>query len=174
MQWDAIAAIAELVAAFGVIVSLVYVAFQVRQNTRQIDQNTRASQAAAFDSSITHAMVARQAIFENEDVARIYHRGSLDPDSLSEEEWMRYRLMLHNALWSIWNLQSQAQIGTLASETWQAQHATLRRVVASPGARRFWAHYGEEFGPTFRREVERILVELGAEGDTVDAERRSR
>ena len=34
MNWDAIAAIAELLAAVGVIVSFVYLAQQIRQNTR--------------------------------------------------------------------------------------------------------------------------------------------
>ena len=34
MSWDAIGAVAELLGAFGVIASLVYLANQMRQNTR--------------------------------------------------------------------------------------------------------------------------------------------
>jgi hypothetical protein len=116
-----------------VVVSLIYLAFQIRQNTSQIDQNTRAAQATAFDSSIAHTMVARQAIFENEDVARIYDQGSLDPESLSQQEKTRFRLIVHNILWSIWNLQSQAQVGGVATETWQAQRMILRRILMAPG-----------------------------------------
>ena len=33
MNWDAIGAIAEVVAAIGVILTLIYVAIQIRQNT---------------------------------------------------------------------------------------------------------------------------------------------
>ena len=164
MSWQDLGSIGELVSAVAVVVSLVYLAFQIRQNTSQIDQNTKAAQATALDSSITHAMVARQAIFENEDVARIFHQGSIDPESLSEEELLRYRLIIHNVLWSIWNLQSQAQAAELSAETWQAQIAILRRLLSSKGTRWFWTNYGEEFGTSFREVVVEILADLGDEG----------
>ncbi len=40
MNWEAIAALAELAAAIGVVVSLVYLALQVRQNTDQVRLNS--------------------------------------------------------------------------------------------------------------------------------------
>ena len=39
MNWDAIIAVTEIVATVGVIVTSVYVAVQVRQKSRLIDQN---------------------------------------------------------------------------------------------------------------------------------------
>ena len=36
MNWEAIGAIAELLGAFGVIASLIYLATQIRQNSRQL------------------------------------------------------------------------------------------------------------------------------------------
>jgi hypothetical protein len=50
MSWDGISAIAELVAAIGVVASLAYLAVQIRQNTRHIDFNTRAVRASTFQS----------------------------------------------------------------------------------------------------------------------------
>jgi hypothetical protein len=152
-----------MISAIAVVLSLVYLAFQIRQNTSQIDQNTKAARASAFDSSIGHAMVARQAIFENEDVARIYHEGAIDPDSLSEHDRLRYRLMVHNVLWSLWNLQSQSQVGGLATETWEAQLVILRRMMSSKGVRWFWSNYREEFGESFQKEVATILRAQGKE-----------
>jgi hypothetical protein len=146
-----------MVSAIAVVVSLIYLAFQIRQNTSQIDQNTKAARAVAFDSSITQAMVARQAIFENEDVARIYVKGAIDPDSLSEQDQLRYRLTVHNVLWSLWNIQSQAQVGELELETWETQRVILRRMMSSKGAQWFWANYREEFGESFQKEVAGIL-----------------
>ena len=165
MSWQDLGSIGELVSAIAVVISLVYLAFQIRQNTGQIDQNTKAAQATAFDSSITHTMVARQAIFENEDVARIYNEGSLDPDSLSEQDRLRFRLIVHNVLWSIWNLQSQAQIGGLAKETWEAQLMILKRMMSSKGVRWFWSNYRGEFGESFQTEVSKILRDEAEIGD---------
>lgn len=159
MSWQDLGSIGELVSAIAVVVSLVYLAFQIRQNTSQIDQNTKAARATAFDSSISHAMTARQAIFENEDVARIFHQGSIDPEALSDEERLRYRLVVHNVLWSIWNIQSQARSAQLAGETWQAQLAILRRLLSGRGALWFWENYSEEFGSGFQQVVAEILAE---------------
>ena len=89
LSWQDLGSLGEMISAVAVVVSLVYLAFQIRQNTSQIDQNTAASKATAVDSSIAHTMAARQAVFENEGVARIYHEGSIDPDSLSDVDRMR-------------------------------------------------------------------------------------
>ena len=40
MNWDAIQAVAELSAAVGVLLSLIYVGFQVRQNTAALQAGT--------------------------------------------------------------------------------------------------------------------------------------
>lgn len=153
MSWQDLGNIGELVSAIAVVVSLVYLASQIRQNTRQIDENTKAAQAAAFDSSINHTFMARTLIIENEGLARIYLEGSRDPETLSDQDLLRYRLLLHNILWSLWNMQSQAQVGELASETSSAQLATLERVVSTRGFRWFWDQYAQEFGASFRRIV---------------------
>jgi hypothetical protein len=165
LNWQDLGNIGEVVSAIAVVVSLIYLAFQIRQNTSQIDQNTEAARATAFDSSIAHTMVARQAIFENEDVARIYYEGSIDPDSLSDQDRLRYRLIVHNVLWSIWNLQSQAQVGGLMTETWEAQLTILRRMMSSKGVQWFWSSYHEEFGESFQAEVAKILRDEAEIGD---------
>jgi cation transporter-like permease len=46
MNWDAVAAIAEALAVLGVIASLIYVALQVRQNSKLIDQSILATRSA--------------------------------------------------------------------------------------------------------------------------------
>jgi hypothetical protein len=48
LSWQDLGSIGELVGAVAVVISLVYLAFQIRQNTRQIDENTKAAQASAF------------------------------------------------------------------------------------------------------------------------------
>jgi hypothetical protein len=157
MSWQDLGSIGEMVSAIAVVVSLIYLAFQIRQNTNQIDQNTEAARATAFDSSMAQLGTARQAILENEDVARIYHEGSIDPDSLSDHDLLRYRLIVHNVLSSLWNVQSQAKVGGLATETWEAQLVILKRMMSSKGVQWFWSNYRREFGETFQKEVAGIL-----------------
>ena len=162
MSWQDLGSIGEMISAVAVVVSLIYLAFQIRQNTNQIDQNTEAARATAFDSSMAQLGAARQAILENEDVAQIYYEGSIDPDSLSDHDRLRYRLIVHNILSSIWNVQTQAKVGGLATETWEAQLMILKRMMSSKGVRWFWSNYRGEFGETFQKEVAGIL---STEGD---------
>ncbi len=42
MNWEAVAAVAELIGAIGVIASLVYLAKQIQANAENVNQNTRA------------------------------------------------------------------------------------------------------------------------------------
>jgi hypothetical protein len=165
MSWQDLGSIGEMISAIAVVVSLIYLAFQIRQNTNQIDQNTEAARASAFDSTVTQTMHARNIIIENEDVARIFHEGSIDPDSLSEQERLRYRLIVHNVLWSIWNLQAQAQVGGLAKETWEVQLVILKRIMSSKGVQWFWANYRGEFGQSFQEEVAKLLEEMAGPRD---------
>jgi len=70
MNWEAIGAVAELLAAIGVIVSLVYLASQIRHSREQMRQNTRAVEAqvtwAHWDSTY-----------------KIYHTRLQDPDLIA-------------------------------------------------------------------------------------------
>ncbi len=73
-------------------------------------------------------MDTRQAIFESETLTHLYHVGGADPSSLSEEELVRYRLLIHNAIWPLWHFFSQSRNAELPAETWDAQIPMLRRI----------------------------------------------
>ena len=80
MNWDAIAAIAEMVGALGVIASLIYLATQIRQSTKVARAETTkdlflASRTAIMDMAANDELAKiwtdiRQ--FESEEVARRY------------------------------------------------------------------------------------------------------
>ena len=75
MNWDAIVAISQLVAAIGVILSLVFVGLKVRQNTAALQCNEHNSTMAEWS-------VIRMAIAGSRDIAELMtaglHRRTLD------------------------------------------------------------------------------------------------
>jgi hypothetical protein len=144
--------IGEVVGGIAVIVSLLYLAWQIRQNTEAV-------RASAVDSSINHSMGVRQSIFESPELTHLYHEGSRDPASLSEEELFRFRLLCHNMLLSHWNIFSQSRFADLTSETWSSQRHVVKRMLSSEGGRWFWSNYRQEFEPSFQDEVDEILGE---------------
>jgi hypothetical protein len=71
MNWDAIGALAELAGALGVIASLVYLAIQIRQNTRS-------AREAAWHSVLRDLQQFRSLIAQDPEVARVYRDGLRD------------------------------------------------------------------------------------------------
>ena len=92
ISWDDLGNMGQFVSGIAVVISLLYLAFQVKQNTIQIDHNTKAARSQGINSSISHTLQIRQAIFEDKKVLRIFFKGNSDPSSLSEEERLRYCL----------------------------------------------------------------------------------
>ena len=70
MNWDAIVAISQLVAAIGVILSMVFVGLQIKQNTRAL-------QCTEHNSTMEQWTVIRQAIAQNRDIAEITTTGQM-------------------------------------------------------------------------------------------------
>ncbi len=83
--------IAEAIAAVGVILSLVYVAVQIRQNTQAI-------RAASYQGLAEGVAEFQTILIENEDFARIYVQALEDPSKLNPEEQMRFDTYIGNFL----------------------------------------------------------------------------
>jgi len=58
MNWNAIGAIADTIGAFGVIGSLIYLAIQIRSNTRQLRFDATQSIAESLDRALEHVVDA--------------------------------------------------------------------------------------------------------------------
>ena len=56
----------EFVGAIGVVVTLVYLAYQIRQNTRQLEQNVTIAKATAVNASTIAQSDIRRSIYETE------------------------------------------------------------------------------------------------------------
>ena len=124
MNLQDLAAISEIVAALAVVISLVYVAIQIRQNNRQLDENTNAVRASAVYSGLHLIFDNRIAIFNDGETADIFYRGLEDPEELSDVEKTRFRLIFANAVDALFNTFSQTKASGFSPETWVAQEAT--------------------------------------------------
>jgi len=101
MNWDAIAAIAELTAAIGVVASLVYLATQIRHSRQQMVQNTKAIESQV---AWAHASAVREIYYSraenpefNEFVATIKAWDLRRVEELREEG----NLEFHRARWVV-------------------------------------------------------------------------
>jgi len=157
MNLQDLAAISEIIAALAVVISLIYVAIQIRQNNRQLDENTNAVRASAVYSGLHLIFDNRIAIFNDGETADIFYRGLEDPEELSAVEKTRFRLIFANAVDALFNTFSQTKASGFSPETWEAQEATARRLMGTAGGRWFWSNYRHEYREDFRVEFDGIM-----------------
>ncbi len=158
MNWQAIGAIGELAGAVGVIATLGYLAFQIRQNTQQLAQNERSSIAAAVYSSATALRENRKSVFENPEITEMWLKGMNNPVELSDADRYRFRLLMQNVLDATSAVYSQTVVTGFSPETWATQGVTtVERVVSTAGGRWFWEQFQGNYTNEFRAEVERVL-----------------
>jgi hypothetical protein len=150
MNWEAAGAIGEIVGALAVFITLAYLAVQIRQNTGAV-------RAAALDSSVNALTTVRAKIHDSGELTDIYLRGCENPESLTDAELTRFRLLLTNIVWSILNLYTQSGYANLSDSMWISQKPILKRILSTNGGKWYWKHHKSEFEISFALEVDAII-----------------
>ena len=141
MNWDAIGAIAELAGAIGVVLSLVYLAIQIRQNTGQMERTARAARGAAYQDALANSQSYLTPVGENGELAEIFRMGLQDCDKLSEAERFRFMWIIGGYVTNMDNVFYQHQDGVISEERWQVTLNSLRWFIRNPGFKQWWPEF---------------------------------
>jgi hypothetical protein len=90
VNWEAISAIGQIIGAIAVVISLIYVASEVRRNTRTTHITAIRSMHDAFNHWI-------QQVAQYPDLADVYNRGIHDFESLEGTDLTRFFILMHGA-----------------------------------------------------------------------------
>ena len=159
MNWDAIGAIAELLGAVGVIASLVYLAGQIRQSREQMEQNTRAMRASAYQEFTGQLHSTMMSAGENPQREHAVMKGWADFSGLSEEDAFRFTLWMTGVVHAFENAHYQYRMGMLDEDRWQKHYADVRSIFQFPGVAQWWRAGPPNVSPEFVALVEEILAE---------------
>ena len=161
MNWDAIGAIGEILGAIAVLLTLAYLAVQIRQNTQAV-------RASALDASVTSVTSIRQNVLESAELSSIFQAGLDDPNALPEAQLTRFRMLTQNVLWSFWNVYAQSDYANLSASIWEAQKPIINRIMFTAGGRWFWENFRHEFEESFRCEIDEVLSETESFSPTLE------
>jgi hypothetical protein len=169
LNWSALGAIAQLLSAVAVVVSLLYVAAQVKVSTRQ------ARQAAGRDLAARVSDVSL-AVAADPELGRLLVQGGADPGVLSPGDQARFRGLM-NTLFRGFEQQYQLRReGALDDEAWGAVERMIRDWMALPGVQVYFRDRGDWYttgfleyvrqaaGGTLVREAKRSLLDHYGEG----------
>ena len=148
MKLEAVNAIAQLIAAIGVIVSLFYLAAQIRQNTR--------SMRAVVVDSLAHSLVDLLGPHaQNPQSLRAFSVVTENWNGASDEDRAR-TLPLIFALFKLFeNAWFQQRQGTLDRQQWAGWDAYIRIYYHRLGVKTWWTMRRAAFAEGFRNYLEK-------------------
>ena len=160
MNWDALGAIGEIVGAAGVIVSLLYLAGQVRNNSRQL---RHASAQAVLDK--LNGLIGQLAFTAG--AGDVWTRGLCGLDALKDdEEVVRFSSMLLQAFWAYEEVLHYRRAGVIEDWAWTHAKAPVENFTRTPGFQEWWQLRKDWFGEEFQAFVDATMPE--ATGALVD------
>jgi hypothetical protein len=153
---QALGNLGEFVGALGVVISLVYLAQQMRQNTTSV-------RAASFNSMVQNSIRLLEHSFRDSEFAEFIHRAEVDPDSLSASERVRWDAYMTSVYRHFGNLVYQYRVGALDGQMWDSYCRTLKQHLQTPS----WAAWFESkkhiFSTSLVEQVDLTLQEIRSE-----------
>lgn len=147
MNLETINAIAQLIAAIGVVASLFYLAVQIRQNTR--------SQKSVVVDSLTRSLMELLGPQAHDvEFTRAFTRVIKDWDGASDEDRARTVAVLLAVFKLSENAWFQKRQGTLDAQQWEGWDAYARMYFHLPGVKSWWQLRRAAFAPGFRDYIE--------------------
>jgi hypothetical protein len=142
MNWEIGAAIAEIVGAIAVVISLIYLALQIRAQTNQ-------SKLAA-QHEVSNGIREVSLLFATEDISDIFVRANKDFDSLSDAELVRLIVATTN-LFRVWEEAfTESRDGHLEAANWKTLSGDYSQLMGTASFRRVWELRKQNFYPEFQ------------------------
>ncbi len=150
MSIEEIVVLAELIAALAVVISLLYLAAQVRQSNKHARAQTRERMIIQASNEVYKGFVDDPSIL----------RSLYKSEPLSEEEWIRLSGWLLAAMRQREYEYFQMRDGNIEKEVWEAYRGLITIHLGSKRTRKWWDSWGSvPFDAGFCSMVSELLDE---------------
>jgi hypothetical protein len=150
--------VGEFVGAIAVVVTLVYLAVQVRHGSEATEINTNQLKGEAIREINNTEQELVHKIRDDPEMFSIFMRSLLDWDSVSAKEQARAHLLLYSySRWleTCWNLSA---LKALDQNIYKSRELFMLGILNNPkGARIWWEMWKELYDPDFVADFDRAL-----------------
>jgi hypothetical protein len=153
MSLEQISYLAQIVGSLGVILSLLFVGLQVRQNTAALQRNEH-------NSTMEQWTVVRMAIAKHRDIAELMTAGLAGDKALDTVDQLRLEQILQEIAWAAFHIWDRTQRGVFPKGTFEASAgAYLRILLTTPGGSAWWREAKTVgFVPAYVADVDAVLT----------------
>lgn len=132
MNWEAVAAVAEVIGVVAVVVSLIYVGVQVRQNTQQLrHENLRRTVRGTLDTNWLY--------HREEGALDVFRRGVASFDRLTPEDQALFHSIVVDLAFYFEVIRQMAGTGLVDESALEVNERFLGGVLVTPGGREWLA-----------------------------------
>ena len=153
---QALGNLGEFIGAVGVVVSPIYLAVQMSQNTTQV-------RAASFNSMVQNSMHLLEHVFRNRESAEFLARAEREADSLTSEERLRFDAYMTAVFRHFGNLLYQNKVGALGERMWQSYRRTLKSDLDKHAWAEWYRGHSYLFSDALTQQVLEVLERKEAE-----------
>ncbi len=152
MTLESINYVGQTIAAVAVVVSLLFVGVQIRNNTS-------ATKAASHGAVSTALNEINRMFAENADVTKIWLSGMNDRQALTQEERWRFDATARAYFHVCETMFIQARLGAGDKGVMMAEESGIKTVLASHGVKEWWAENPFGFCAEFRAHIDTLAAE---------------
>lgn len=152
MNWDALAALSEFIGAISVVVTLIYLSMQIRQNTRAIRLGTNHAVSEEFRGMF--ALIA-----EHGELAELVQKAATDATSIVGADKARYYGKNSNFIHAMENAYFQSAEGALDPRHWAGMHRMLIDYTQVAGFIEYWANRKHWFSDDFQQFMDADILQ---------------
>lgn len=141
MNWEAAGAIGEIVGAAAVVLTLAYLALQIRQS------NKAARIAARLETTRQYADFL-DGLLTDPDLARVFREGG-EGQALNETDDDIFRRLMSKCFWYFSAHHFQYSLDALTETDWYQSRMLIARISSRPGVEAWWNENKEDFSSQF-------------------------
>jgi len=140
----------EFVAAIATLVTLVYLAVQIRANTLAVRVESRHSATA-------HGLHMQGILGAHTETASVFRRGLTDPGTLTDDESLQFQFLFSMIVSQADNIYVDFELGSEQEPMMESSVEGARQLIHTPGGRWYWKLNSLKHTAGFRSYIDQDL-----------------
>ena len=151
MDLEALGNVGDFIGGIAVVITLVYLTFQIRHNTATVRASTIQASSAVFAEVM-------DLFTHNASMLETFAKGSRDFDDLTSVEKQLFASIMGSILYRIESILTQYNLGNLPREMLEGASNRLRGSFALPGTQAWWARGKSVFTIQFQQWIDEEII----------------
>jgi hypothetical protein len=142
--------VGELIAAVAVVISVIVVGLEIRQNSEaQIQQVTQ--------TAVSDYIGSLERLVDNKDFTCLYVKAVQDYRALSGSERLRFSAYYMSTYYQLQEMHRLSEEGAIDADTWSGFHGLLTETTRYPGVRQWFSDRRHWFSERFQRYIDGLI-----------------